>query len=88
MGCGEREYPKLAAVMTTPAVVMAIGKSHFKDRMGDRGSCLCKEGPREEVAGLGKLGLSLLVSAAPLLSPPLAESTSGYLRYLCGTRER
>lgn len=50
---------------------MAIGKSPFKDGCGVLGSCLClayNEGPQEEVAGLGTLGLPLLVSAASLIS--------------------
>lgn len=52
-------------------VVMAIGKSHFKDRLRVLGSCLClayNEGAQEEVSGLGTLGLSLLVSAVSLIS--------------------
>lgn len=73
MGCGEREYPKLVAVTTTPARCYGNRQISFQGQDGRRGSCLrlaCNEGPQEEIAGLGTLGLSLLVSAAPLLSPP------------------
>lgn len=39
-------------------VVMAIGKFHFKDRLGVLG---IHQGPQEEVAGMGTLSLCLFL---------------------------
>lgn len=77
MGCGEREYPKLAAVMTTPARCYGDRQISFQ---GQDGGPRLLPVQRGTPGGGGRAGKTGSVFASFCCSTPLPTACSEHLR--------